>query len=151
MRRRLIKLLPVKSSSGRCLVVKELVENSIDAGSTLIETEIKDGGVSLIAVRDNGSGMAKEDLTMAFMRHATSKLRNINDLNNLHSLGFRGEALASIAAVSQVEMSSALHGSLHGHKISLTLGSVPVVTEPCRDRRHQYRGKKSFLQYPCAA
>lgn len=110
-------------------VVKELIENSIDAGSTLIETEIKDGGVSLIAVRDNGCGMDKEDLTMAFMRHATSKLKNINDLNNLHSLGFRGEALASIAAVSQIEMTSALKGSLTGHKITLTLGSVPVVTE----------------------
>lgn len=129
-------------------VVKELVENSIDAGSTLIETEIKDGGVSLIAVRDNGSGMAKEDLTMAFMRHATSKLRNINDLNNLHSLGFRGEALASIAAVSQVEMSSALHGSLHGHKISLTLGSVPVVTELAATGGTNIEVKNLFYNIP---
>ena len=129
-------------------VVKELVENSIDAGSTLIETEIKDGGVSLIAVRDNGSGMAKEDLTMAFMRHATSKLRNINDLNNLHSLGFRGEALASIAAVSQVEMTSALHGSLHGHKISLTLGSVPVVTELAATGGTNIEVKNLFYNIP---
>lgn len=129
-------------------VVKELIENSIDAGSTLIETEIKDGGIALIAVRDNGCGMAKEDLTMAFMRHATSKLKNINDLNNLQSLGFRGEALASIAAVSQIEMTSAPSGSLSGHKITLTLGSVPVVTEIAATGGTNIEVKNLFYNIP---
>lgn len=129
-------------------VVKELIENSIDADSTLIEIELKDGGIGLIAVRDNGCGMTKEDLTLAFMRHATSKLKNINDLNNLHSLGFRGEALASIAAVSQIEMTSALHGSIHGHKITLTLGSVPVVTEIAASGGTNIEVKNLFYNIP---
>ncbi len=85
-------------------VVKELIENSIDAGATNITIEIKDGGTSLIRVSDNGSGIEKDDVKKAFLRNATSKIKNIEDLTNVLTLGFRGEALASIVAVSQVEM-----------------------------------------------
>ena len=79
-------------------IVKELLENAIDAGSTSVTVEIKDGGISFIRITDNGSGIAKDDMEIAFERHATSKIREIDDLYDLYSLGFRGEALASIAA-----------------------------------------------------
>lgn len=85
-------------------VVKELVENAIDAGATAVAVEIKDGGTSLIRITDNGSGIEKEEVKTAFLRHATSKIRNAEDLLSISSLGFRGEALSSIAAVSQVEL-----------------------------------------------
>ena len=85
-------------------VVKELVENAIDAGATAVTIEIQDGGTSLIRITDNGSGMEKEDITMAFLRHSTSKIRNSEDLQTIRSLGFRGEALSSISAVAQVEL-----------------------------------------------
>ena len=83
-------------------VVKELVENSIDAGSTHISVEIKNGGKSLIRVIDNGVGIKNRQCRLAFLNHATSKLTNEEDLNNINTLGFRGEALSSIAAVSKV-------------------------------------------------
>lgn len=85
-------------------VVKELVENAIDAGATAVTIEIKDGGISFIRITDNGSGISKDDISMAFLRHSTSKIKSIEDLMNVSSLGFRGEALSSIAAVSQVEL-----------------------------------------------
>lgn len=85
-------------------VVKELVENSIDAGATAITVEIKNGGISLIRITDNGCGIDKSEIPMAFLRHSTSKIRTLEDLLCVSSLGFRGEALSSIAAVSQVEL-----------------------------------------------
>ncbi|MBP5281375.1 MAG: DNA mismatch repair endonuclease MutL [Lachnospiraceae bacterium] len=85
-------------------VVKELVENALDAGANAITVEIRDGGISMIRVTDNGEGMEKEQIRKAFLRHATSKIQNADDLSSVHSLGFRGEALSSIAAVSQVEI-----------------------------------------------
>lgn len=87
-------------------VVKELVENSLDAGATRIKVEIEQGGIKRIRVADNGSGMSPEDAALAFKRHATSKLRTLNDLHMLSSMGFRGEALPSIAAVSKVDLLS---------------------------------------------
>jgi len=87
-------------------VVKELVENSIDAGSTNISVEINNGGISFIKVVDNGSGIEEDDIEIAFERHATSKIRRASDLEAITSLGFRGEALASIASVSTVEVTS---------------------------------------------
>lgn len=84
--------------------VKEMVENSIDAGADKVTVEIKNGGISFIRVTDNGSGIAKEDVKTAFLPHATSKIREIEDLEALYTMGFRGEALASIAAVSKVEL-----------------------------------------------
>ena len=85
-------------------VVKELVENAIDAGASAITVEIQDGGTTLIRITDNGSGIEKEDIPMAFLRHSTSKIRTADDLLSIGSLGFRGEALSSISAVAQVEL-----------------------------------------------
>src|ERR1700712_5632752 len=86
--------------------VKELLENAVDAGATEIRLFINDAGKSLIQVVDNGSGMSDTDARMCFERHATSKIKNIDDLFHIRTMGFRGEALASIAAVSQVELRS---------------------------------------------
>lgn len=85
-------------------VVKELVENAIDAGADAITVEIKDGGKSYIRITDNGCGIPEEELPIAFLRHSTSKLRDASELSDIHTLGFRGEALSSISAVSRVEM-----------------------------------------------
>ena len=85
-------------------VIKELVENSIDAGSTTITVEIKNGGRTYMRVTDNGHGIAPEDIPLAFMRHATSKIKTKADLTDIYTLGFRGEALASICAVSKVDL-----------------------------------------------
>ena len=95
-------------------VVKELVENSIDAGSTAVTVEIRDGGIRMIRVTDNGCGIEKDQIARAFVRHATSKIKDAEDLSHLSSLGFRGEALASIAAVAQVEMITKVRGALSG-------------------------------------
>lgn len=85
-------------------VIKELVENAVDAGADMISIILKDAGRTLIQVVDNGCGMSPSDARMAFERHATSKISSANDLYSLHTMGFRGEALASIAAVAQVEL-----------------------------------------------
>ena len=95
-------------------VVKELVENAIDAGASAITVEIREGGKKMIRVTDNGCGIEKSQITKAFERHATSKIRDDSDLTKLVSLGFRGEALSSIAAVSQVEMITKTRDSLTG-------------------------------------
>ena len=117
-------------------VVKELVENAIDAGATAVTIEIKDGGISFIRITDNGSGISKDDIPMAFLRHSTSKIKSIEDLMNVSSLGFRGEALSSIAAVSQVELitktADDFTGSRYiiegGNEISLEEVGVPDGT-----------------------
>lgn len=85
-------------------IVKELVENAIDAGSTAVTVEIKEGGISFIRITDNGCGMKGEEVPLAFLRHSTSKIRSVEDLTTVASLGFRGEALSSIAAIAQVEL-----------------------------------------------
>lgn len=85
-------------------VVKELVENAIDAKATAVTVEIRDGGMTLMRVTDNGCGIPKEEVRTAFLRHATSKIRTVEDLVSVSSLGFRGEALSSISAVGQVEV-----------------------------------------------
>lgn len=110
-------------------VVKELVENSIDAESTAITIEISEGGISYIRVTDNGLGIDQEDAAKAFERHATSKISNFNDLNHITSLGFRGEALASIASVSQVEMITRTPNSLSGISIIYHGGNLMEINE----------------------
>ena len=95
-------------------VVKELVENAIDAGSTAITVEAKEGGIEFIRVTDNGCGIEREQLPTAFLRHATSKIEDADDLNHIASLGFRGEALSSIAAVAQVELITKTPSALSG-------------------------------------
>ena len=105
-------------------VVKELAENAIDAGATKISIEIKNGGISYIRITDNGKGIAKDDLEMAFERHATSKIRSAEDLNGVKSMGFRGEALASIAAIANVEMISKTEGAESGNRIVVEGGKI---------------------------
>lgn len=97
-----------------CSVIKELIENSIDSGADNITVEIKNGGISYIRVTDNGCGMSAEDVPVAFLRHATSKITSKEDLNSICTLGFRGEALASICAVAKVEVLTKTPGSLYG-------------------------------------
>ncbi len=114
-------------------VVKELLENSIDAGATRIELYVKDAGKALIQVIDDGKGMSENDARMSFERHATSKIRNSEDLFTIRTMGFRGEALASIAAVARVEMKTRLRGEELGHSLvieaSETKLSEPVATK----------------------
>ena len=105
-------------------VVKEMVENSIDAGATNITVEIKNGGISFIKISDNGKGIAADDLEIAFERHATSKIRSAEDLNTVTSMGFRGEALASIAAVANVELVSKTSEQEIGYKVVVEAGDI---------------------------
>ena len=103
-------------------VVKELAENAIDAGATAIVVEIRDGGTSLIRIADNGCGIEREEVPQAFLRHSTSKIRSVEDLVHIASLGFRGEALASIAAVAQVELITKTRGQDFGTRYRICGG-----------------------------
>lgn len=105
-------------------VVKELVENSIDAGATSVSIEVKNGGIKQIKIIDNGSGIAKDDLQFAFERHATSKIRTADDLENVRSMGFRGEALASIAAIAHVEVVTKTENEFTGSKLVIEGGNI---------------------------
>ena len=105
-------------------VVKELIENSIDAGATNITIEIKNGGISYIRITDNGKGIMPDDMEIAFERHATSKIRQAKDLETVKSMGFRGEALASIAAIARVELVSKTESSDIGRKVVVEGGKV---------------------------
>ena len=100
-------------------VIKELVENSIDSGASIVTVEIRRGGVTYIRVTDNGCGIAREDVATAFLRHATSKVREKDDLDAILTLGFRGEALASISAVSRVDLITRTADSSIGHALFL--------------------------------
>ena len=109
-------------------VVKELVENAIDAKATAITVEIKEGGVSFIRITDNGCGIEKDQIPLAFLRHSTSKIKHIEDLFHISSLGFRGEALSSIAAVAQVELITKTYGDLTGIRYVIE-GSKEIASE----------------------
>ncbi|MCM1282226.1 MAG: DNA mismatch repair endonuclease MutL [Muribaculaceae bacterium] len=138
-------------------VVKELVENAIDAGATAITVEIKEGGLSFIRITDNGSGIAKEEVALAFLRHSTSKIKSAEDLLDVRSLGFRGEALSSIAAVSRVELITktghALTGTrylIEGSKeISLEdVGAPDGTTFLVKDLFYNTPARRKFLKTP---
>ena len=105
-------------------VVKELVENSIDAGANNISVEIRNGGISYIRITDNGKGIMPDDMEIAFERHATSKIRKAEDLETVKSMGFRGEALASISAIARVEMQSKTKENSTGYKIIVEGGKI---------------------------
>ena len=109
--------------------IKEMVENSIDAGATNITVEIKNGGISYIRITDNGKGIAEDDLEIAFERHATSKIRSAEDLSTVKSMGFRGEALASISAISRVELISKTANQEMGNKIVVEGGKIVEKSE----------------------
>lgn len=105
-------------------VAKEMIENSMDAGATSITVEIENGGISFLRITDNGSGIEKDDMELAFERHATSKIRSTDDLNTINSFGFRGEALASVASVAEVEMVSRQDNQDVGNKLVIRGGNV---------------------------
>lgn len=105
-------------------VAKEMIENSMDAGATSITVEIENGGISFLRITDNGSGIEKDDMELAFERHATSKIRSADDLNTINSFGFRGEALASVASVAEVEMVSRQDNQDVGNKLVIRGGNV---------------------------
>ena len=110
-------------------IVKELMENAIDAGATAVTVEIKDGGISFIRVTDNGCGIPKEQIPTAFLRHSTSKIRSASDLATVHSLGFRGEALSSIAAIAQVELITKVPEALTGVSYTIEGGVESSMEE----------------------
>ncbi len=136
-------------------VVKELVENAIDAGADTITVEIQNGGVSYIGITDNGCGFSREDVPTAFLRHATSKIKTEEDLNAIATLGFRGEALASIAAVSRVELITRTEEELAGtryvleggEEVSLSDAGCPRGTTICvRDLFYNVPARMKFLK-----
>ena len=109
--------------------IKELVENSLDAGASAVTVEIRDGGISYFRVTDNGSGIRSEDIRMAFERHATSKIRRTDDLFSIQTLGFRGEALASIAAVAHVTCTTRTKADQSGIKVQNNGGTIESIEE----------------------
>lgn len=136
-------------------VVKELVENSVDAGASNITVEIRDGGVSYIRVTDDGCGMSEDDARLCFLRHATSKINRADDLYAIRSLGFRGEALASIAAVSRMEMFTRQHDADTGLRVRLEgseivdmdkAGCAPGTTFVVRDLFYNTPARMKFLK-----
>lgn len=138
-------------------VVKELLENAIDARATAVTIEIKDGGCSMIRVTDNGSGIAKDQIALAFLRHATSKIKSVEDLFTVSSLGFRGEALASIAAVAQVELITKTSDSLTGTRYQIEggmekgleeIGAPEGTTIIARNLFYNTPARKKFLKTP---
>ena len=132
-------------------IVKELVENSLDAGAKNITIEIEEGGKRNITVSDDGSGIAKEDLPLAFMPHATSKIKSVEDLDNIASLGFRGEALASISSVCQVVLSSKTQDNAEGYSITVDGGVVGQTTEVARSRGTTISCSNLFYNTPVRA
>ncbi|RKZ92163.1 MAG: DNA mismatch repair protein MutL, partial [Gammaproteobacteria bacterium] len=137
-------------------VVKELVENSMDAGASQIFIDIEGAGSQLIRVRDNGEGIHRDDLSLALSRHATSKLHSSDQLSHIASLGFRGEALPSIASISQLNLSSRQQDDECGWQVSANIETISPVAHPIgttvevRDlffnvpaRRHVLRGNKT--------
>ncbi|MFH1647949.1 MAG: DNA mismatch repair endonuclease MutL [Chloroflexota bacterium] len=129
-------------------VVKELVENALDAGATRIAVEVKGGGVDIIRVTDNGSGIPSDQVVLAFERHATSKIKSTRDLQNIGSLGFRGEALPSIAAVAGVEVVTGADGEAAGTYISLEGGAVISQKKQARTRGTTVTVRQLFRRVP---
>ncbi|MEL6358958.1 MAG: DNA mismatch repair endonuclease MutL, partial [Bacteroidota bacterium] len=129
-------------------VVKELVENAIDAGSSTIKVVIKDAGKTLIQVIDNGSGMSEVDARMSFEKHATSKIRKTEDLFNIQTMGFRGEALASIAAVAQLEMETCPDSETLGTRIVIEGAEFKSQTSVAASRGTKISVKNLFFNVP---
>ncbi len=138
-------------------VVKELVENAIDSGATAVTVEVKGGGIDMIRVTDNGSGIEKSQIRKAFKRHATSKLKTIDDLFSIHSLGFRGEALSSISSVAQVDLITKTRDELVGTRYCINggeeaafeeIGAPDGTTLIIRNLFYNTPARKKFLKTP---
>ncbi len=136
-------------------VVKELAENAIDAGASQVTVEIREGGVGMIRITDNGSGMERDDIPLAFLRHSTSKIRSAEDLTDVHSLGFRGEALSSIAAVAMVELITKTRESVLGSRCCIEggvqksleeIGAPDGTTFVVRNLFYNTPARKKFLR-----
>ncbi len=132
-------------------IVKELVENSIDAGASVISIEIEDGGKKKITVSDNGHGIEKEDLEKAFLPHATSKIKSLADLDRINTLGFRGEALASIASVCHIYASSKTEEALSGSSIRIDGGLFREVKDVARNKGTTIEATDLFYNAPVRA
>jgi DNA mismatch repair protein MutL len=134
-------------------VLKELLENSLDAGSSVIQARLEEGGVKLIHIRDDGCGIARDDLALALTRHATSKIRSLADLEGVASMGFRGEALASVASVARLLLTSRAQGSEHAWKLRAEPGATPEpaalmagTTIEIRDLYYNTPARRKFLK-----
>ena len=154
--RKKIKLIPkdliAKIAAGEVIerpssIIKELVENSIDAGAKNIEVVIENGGKDLILVKDDGSGISNNELSLAFTRHATSKLRNIDDFETISTLGFRGEALASIACISNVNIKTSTK-SEDGSEINVKAGKFSNIKNIARNKGLTISVRKLFENLP---
>src|SRR5574337_1207836 len=149
-----IKILPTsvinKIAAGEVIdrpasVVKELIENAIDARASRIDTYLEDGGRKLIRVSDDGIGMDADDLALAFQSHATSKLQDADDLFAIHTLGFRGEALPSLGAVSHASIISRVKGSINGAEITIAGGVLGKIKECGAPEGTQVEGRDLFF------
>lgn len=129
-------------------IVKELLENSIDAGATRIEVTIEGGGRRLIRISDNGEGMSREDALLAFERHATSKISSAADLESINTLGFRGEALASIASVAKVRLRTQTASDLVGTEIEISGGRVLAIRDTAFSRGAEFEIRDLFFNVP---
>lgn len=129
-------------------VVKELVENSIDAGANKIIIEIKNGGKTFIKITDNGCGIAKDDMTISIERHATSKIRQVEDLEKTYTMGFRGEALASISSISKLTIISKIKEDLIGNKIVSNAGKITEIKQCASQTGTQIIVKDLFYNTP---
>ncbi len=163
-----IRVLPVtvqnKIAAGEVIerpasVVKELVENAIDAGAVSIAVEMEDGGHRLVRVSDDGCGMDEEDLVACMQRHATSKIREVEDIFRIASFGFRGEALPSIGSVSRMTISSCPVGAGEGHELVVEAGRLVRITPAAprkgtrvevRDIFYNTPARRKFLRTPAA-
>ena len=132
-------------------VVKELLENSLDAGATRIRIEVEGGGRKLIRIVDNGCGMVRDDALLAFERHATSKLRSSDDLLSIATLGFRGEALPSIASVARLSLETRAAEDAAGTCVEIAGGKMTRVEEVGAPLGHDHRNPGFVLQYARAA
>lgn len=154
---RLIRQLPTelsnKIAAGEVVqrpssVVKELLDNAVDSGASKIELVIVNAGKTLIQVTDNGSGIYKEDLPFCFKRHATSKIQSVDDLFNIHSLGFRGEAMASIGSVAQVSVKSRTHEQEHGYELEIWGGEEKKIKPAPMEPGTTVRVQNLFFNVP---
>ena len=125
-------------------IIKELVENSIDAGATRVEVNLKNGGIDEIEIIDDGIGMGARDLALSIERHATSKISEEADLENVATYGFRGEALSSISSVAEVELLSRLKTSAMGHKLQVEFGEAQELVPKASSQGTRISVKKLF-------